>query len=86
MMMMMMMIIIIIIITRVEQSVEWVVEETVAPGENLVECRFAHHKSHRPDLGSNPGRRRGGKPATHRLRYGTAMELYCLEVATSSIP
>jgi hypothetical protein len=27
------------------------------------------------DLGSNPGRR-GGKPATNRLSYGTAFYLY----------
>jgi hypothetical protein len=34
---------------------------------------FVHHKSHLPDTGSNPGRR-GGKPATNRLSYGTAMK------------
>jgi hypothetical protein len=55
-----------------EQLVEWgLAGETEVLGENLPQCRFVHHKSHWPDLGSNPSRR-GGKPATNRLSYGTA--------------
>jgi hypothetical protein len=41
-------------------------------------CRSANLSSTNPtlyDLGSNPGRR-GGKPATNRLSYGTAL-IYC---------
>jgi hypothetical protein len=34
------------------------------------QCRFVHHKPHMLP-GANPGRR-GGKPATNRLSYGTA--------------
>jgi hypothetical protein len=35
--------------------------------QNLPRCRFVHHKPHMlPD-------RRGGKPATNRLSYGTAL-------------
>jgi hypothetical protein len=40
-------------------------------GESLPQRHFVHHKSHLPDLGSNPGRR-GGKPATNSLSYGAA--------------
>jgi hypothetical protein len=36
-----------------------------------------------PDLGSNPGRR-GGKPATNRLSYGTALKNPYWEAANSS--
>jgi hypothetical protein len=47
-------------------------------GENLPQCRFIHHKSHKLGPDTNPGHR-GGKPATNRLSYGTALPLgiYC---------
>jgi hypothetical protein len=48
--------------------------ETEVLGENLPHRHFLHHKSDLPDPGSNPGRR-GGKPATNRLSYGTAIKL-----------
>jgi hypothetical protein len=39
-------------------------------GENLSQCHFAHHKSHRTELGSKPGLL-GDRPATNRLSHGT---------------
>jgi hypothetical protein len=50
----------------------WLAGETEVLGENLPQCRFVHHKPHMTWLRANPGRR-GGKPATNRLSYGTAM-------------
>jgi hypothetical protein len=51
--------------------VEWeLAEETEACLGNPPQYHFIHHKYHMTWLGSNPGRR-GGKPATNRLRYGT---------------
>jgi hypothetical protein len=53
-----------------EHSVEWeLAGETEVLGENLLQCHFLHQKSH---MIWNPGRR-GGKPATNRLCYGTAI-------------
>jgi hypothetical protein len=50
----------------VEQSVEReLAGETEVLRENLPQCQFVHHKWF------DPGRR-GGKPATNRLSYGTA--------------
>jgi hypothetical protein len=56
----------------VEQLVQWeLAEETEVLGENLPQCTLSTTNPTWPDLGSIPGRR-GGKPATNRLSYGTA--------------
>jgi hypothetical protein len=58
----------------VEQSVEWeLAGEAEVLGETLPQRHSVHYQSHQTwrDLGSNPGRR-GEKPATNRLGYGTA--------------
>jgi hypothetical protein len=59
----------------VEQSVEWELarEPEVLLGENLSHSRFVYHKSHITWPGSNSGRC-GGKAATSRLSYGTAIQ------------
>jgi hypothetical protein len=56
----------------VEQSVKLLAVETDVLWENLSQCHFVHQKSHMIDRSSNPGRR-GWKPATNRLSYGTVM-------------
>jgi hypothetical protein len=61
------------VIMRMENLVEWwLAGETEVLGKNLSQCHFAHHKSRIIWPGANPGRR-GGKPATKRLSYGTAL-------------
>jgi hypothetical protein len=43
-------------------------------GENLSQCHFIHQKPHILCTDANPGRR-GGKLATNRLNYDTALAL-----------
>jgi hypothetical protein len=60
------------VIMMMEKLVEWrLAGETEVLGENLPQCRFVHHKPHMLYRDTNQGRR-GGKPATNRLSYGTA--------------
>jgi hypothetical protein len=51
--------------------------ETEVLGENLSQCHFVRHKPHMLCPDANPGRR-GGKPATNRLSYGTANLIYVI--------
>jgi hypothetical protein len=55
----------------VKQSVEWVAGVTEVLGEIFAGAALSTTNPTRPDLGSNPGRRRW-KAATSRLSYGTA--------------
>jgi hypothetical protein len=60
------------VIMMMEKLVEWLLaEENEVLGGNLPQCGFVHHKSHMNWPSANPDRR-GGKPATNRLSYGTA--------------
>jgi hypothetical protein len=66
------------VIMKMENLVEWwLVGETEVLGENLPQCHFVHNKSHMTWSGANPGRR-GGKPETNRLSYGTAKQYTCV--------
>jgi hypothetical protein len=57
----------------VEQAVGWeLAVETEVLRENLPQCTLSTTNPTWPDLGSNRGRR-GEKPATNRLSYGTAI-------------
>jgi hypothetical protein len=57
-----------------EKLVEWwLAGETVVLGENLPQWRFVHHQPHMFFPDANTGRR-GGKLATNRLSYCTAIE------------
>jgi hypothetical protein len=50
--------------------------KTEVLGENLSQRHFCPSQNPTwPDLGLNPGRRRGGKPETNRLSYGAANSL-----------
>jgi hypothetical protein len=56
----------------VEQLVEWrLLGETEVLGENLPQRHFVHQKSNMTWPSLEPGRR-GGKPVTNSLSYGTA--------------
>jgi hypothetical protein len=56
--------------------------ETEVLGENLPQRHFCPSQNPTwPDLGLNPDRRRGGKPATNRLSYGAAILLCSYEYA-----
>jgi hypothetical protein len=58
------------------QSVEWELSgEAEILGKNLPQCHFFTPNLTWPDLGSNLDRR-GGKPATNRLSYDTALGIY----------
>jgi hypothetical protein len=60
------------VIMNMENLVEWwLAGDTEVLGENLPQCHFVHHKSYMTWPGAKPGRR-GGKPGTNRLSYGTA--------------
>jgi hypothetical protein len=61
--------------------------ETEDLGENTPQRHFCPSQNPTwPDLGLNPGRR-GGKPATNRLRYGAAsLSSYCCSVDKIKMP
>jgi hypothetical protein len=51
--------------------------ETEVLGENLPQYNFVHHKYHVTWPGFETGRR-GGKPATNHLSYGSALRKHLL--------
>jgi hypothetical protein len=55
----------------IEKLAEQLAGETEVLGQNLPQCHFVHHKPHMLYPDANPDRR-GGKPASNRLSYGTA--------------
>jgi hypothetical protein len=62
------------VIMMMEKLVEgWLAGKTEVLGGNLPQCCFVHHKLHMLCQDVNSGRR-GGKPATNRLSYGTAWQ------------
>jgi hypothetical protein len=61
----------------VEHSVEWLAAETEALGENLIQCRFVHHKSHMIWSSFEP-RQPWLEPATSPPSYRTASLLSLL--------
>jgi hypothetical protein len=62
------------VIMMMEKLVEWLARETEVLRGNLPQCRFVHHKPHMLPWWNHG--RRGAKPATNRLSYGTA-NLFC---------
>jgi hypothetical protein len=66
----------------VEQSVECLAGETEILEKTFPNAALSTSNRTSPDPGSNPGRR-GGKPATNRLNYGTA-KASALKVAQTS--
>jgi hypothetical protein len=64
------------VIMRMDNLVEWwLAGETEVLGENPPQYHFVRNESHMTWPDENPGRR-GGKPATNRLNYGTARDDY----------
>jgi hypothetical protein len=63
------------VIMMMEKLVEWwLAKENEVLRGNLPQCRFVHCKPHMLYPDTKPARR-GGKPATNRLNYGTAHKL-----------
>jgi hypothetical protein len=63
------------VIVMMEKLVEWwLTGETEVLGENCPSAALSITNPHMLCRDANPGRR-GGKPETNRLRYGTATEL-----------
>jgi hypothetical protein len=67
-------------VIMMEKLVESLSGKSEVLGENLPQCRFVHtNPTSCPD--ANPGRR-GGKPASNRLSYGTAKLRKLAQAAT----
>jgi hypothetical protein len=61
------------VITMMEKLVElWLAGKTEVLGENLLQYHCVHHKAHMLCPDANQGRR-GEKPVTKSLSYGTAL-------------